>query len=75
MPAVGVIVLYAGDPRRVREVLEPLTELRAAGRQPGAADAVRRACSSCSTPPAVQGMHNYWSGDFLTGFPDEAIDT
>ena len=25
-------------------------------------------------PANPQGMHNYWSGDFLTGLPDEAID-
>ena len=24
--------------------------------------------------PNPKGMHNYWSGDFLTDFPDEAID-
>ena len=30
--------------------------------------------SNCSTPPIPHGLRNYWTGDFITGLPDEAID-
>jgi FAD/FMN-containing dehydrogenase len=74
MPAVGVILVYAGDPEEGARVLEPLT-----GFGPPAVNLVQPmpyvALQQLLDPPAVPGMHNYWSGDFLTGFPDEAIDT
>ena len=73
-PAVGVILLYAGDPEEGARVLEPLT-----GFGPPAVSLVQPmpyvAVQQLLDPPNPKGMHNYWSGDFLTGFPDEAIDT
>jgi len=73
MPAVGVIVLYAGDVEEGRGVLEPLTSFG-----PPAVDLVQPmpyvAVQQLLDPPNQKGMHNYWSGDFLAEFPDEAID-
>jgi FAD/FMN-containing dehydrogenase len=73
MPAVGVILLYAGDPDEGRRVLEPLTSFG-----PPAVDLVQpmpyTAIQQLLDHPNPKGMHNYWSGDFLTDFPDEAID-
>jgi FAD/FMN-containing dehydrogenase len=74
MPAVGVLVLYAGDPEEGARVLEPLTSFG-----PPAVNLVQPmpyvAVQQLLDPPNQKGMHNYWSGDFLTDFPDEAIDT
>lgn len=74
MPAVGVIVLYAGDVEEGRTVLEPLTSFG-----PPAANLVQPmpyvAVQQLLDPPNQKGMSNYWSGDFLAEFPDEAIET
>ena len=73
MPAAGVIVLYVGDVEEGRRVLEPLTAFG-----PPAADLVGPmpyvAVQQLLDAPNPKGMHNYWSGDFLAEFPDEAID-
>ncbi|MBW8901921.1 MAG: FAD-binding oxidoreductase [Massilia sp.] len=73
MPAVGVIITYAGDPEEGARVVEPLTSFG-----PPAANLVQPmpyvAVQQLLDAPNPKGMHNYWSGDFLTEFPDEAID-
>ena len=73
MPAVGVVVLYAGDPDEGARVVEPLTSFG-----PPAANLVQPmpyvAVQQLLDPPNQKGMHNYWSGDFLSEFPDEAVD-
>jgi FAD/FMN-containing dehydrogenase len=72
-PVVGVIVCYAGAPEEGEEALRPLREFG-----PPALDMVapmpyvdlqRLIDSSYPT-----GMRNHWTGDFLSGLPDEAID-
>lgn len=74
MPAVGVILLYAGEVEEGRAVLEPLTSFG-----PPAANLVQPmpyvAVQQLLDPPNQKGMSNYWSGDFLADFPDEAIET
>jgi FAD/FMN-containing dehydrogenase len=74
MPAVGVILLYAGDVEEGRRVLEPLTSFG-----PPAANLVQPmpyvAVQQLLDPPNQKGMSNYWSGDFLEEFPDEAVET
>lgn len=74
MPAVGVILLYAGDVEEGRAVLEPLTSFG-----PPAANLVQPmpyvAVQQLLDPPNQKGMSNYWSADFLAEFPDEAIET
>jgi FAD/FMN-containing dehydrogenase len=73
MPAVGVIITYAGDPDEGARVVEPLTSFG-----PPAANLVQPmpyvAVQQLLDAPNPKGMRNYWSGDFLTEFPDEAID-
>lgn len=74
MPAVGVILLYAGDVEEGRAVLEPLTSFG-----PPAANLVQPmpyvAVQQLLDPPNQKGMSNYWSADFLAELPDEAIET
>ena len=73
MPAVGVIITYAGDPDEGARVVEPLTAFG-----PPAGDLVGPmpyvVVQQLLDAPNPKGMHNYWSGDFLTEFPDAAID-
>jgi FAD/FMN-containing dehydrogenase len=73
MPAVGVLLLYAGNVEEGRRVLEPLTSFG-----PPAVDLVQpmpyTAVQQLLDPPNQKGMHNYWSGDFLKEFPDEAVE-
>jgi FAD/FMN-containing dehydrogenase len=72
-PACGVILLYTGDLEEGQRVLEPLTSFG-----PPAANLVGPmpyvAVQQLLDPPNQKGMHNYWSGDFLASFPDEAIE-
>ena len=73
-PVVGVLICYNGDPDEGREVLAPLLEFgppAMAMVQPMPYVAVQQLID----PGNPKGMSNYWSGDFLTGLPDEAIDT
>src|SRR4051794_2169187 len=72
-PACGVILCYAGDAEEGARVLEPLT-----GFGPPAANLTGPmpyvAVQQLLDPPNPKGMHNYWSGDLLAEFPDEAIE-
>jgi len=72
MPACGVVLLYVGDIEEGQRVLEPLTSFG-----PPAVNLVGPmpyvAVQQLLDPPNQKGMHNYWSGDFLQEFPDEAI--
>jgi FAD/FMN-containing dehydrogenase len=72
-PAVGIVVCYAGPIEEGEAALRPLREFG-----PPAADLV-------APIPYVElqrlidagypaGMRNYWTGDFLSGLPDEAIE-
>ena len=72
-PVVGVVVCYAGPVEEGRRALRAAARVRPAGDRPGRADAVRgpAAAHRCGYPA---GMRNYWTGDFLTGLPDEAIE-
>lgn len=72
-PAVGVIVCWSGGLDEGDRVLAPL---RAFG--PPAVDLVQpmpyTAVQQLLDEGNPSGMHNYWSGDFLTALPEEAID-
>ena len=72
-PACGVLLCYAGDPEEGARVMDPLTSFG-----PPAANLVGPmpyvAVQQLLDPPNPKGMHNYWSGDFLAEFPDEAIE-
>ncbi len=72
-PVVGVIVCYAGPVEEGEEALRPLREFG-----PAALDTVGPmpylALQQLIDPGYPAGMRNYWTGDFLTGLPDEAIE-
>jgi FAD/FMN-containing dehydrogenase len=72
-PVVGIIVCYNGDPDEGRRVLAPLLEFG-----PPAVNLVQPmpyvAVQQLIDEGAPEGMHNYWSADFLRELPDEAID-
>ena len=72
-PVVGVVAAYAGPIEEAEEALRTLRELG-----PPALDMVEpipyvalQQLFDADYPP---GMRHYWTGDFLTGLPDEAID-
>lgn len=72
-PAVGVILCYNGDPAEGARVMEPLVEFgppAVAMVQPMPYVAIQQLIDE----PAPKGMRNYWTADFLTGLPDEAIE-
>lgn len=73
-PCVGVLICYNGDPDEGRRVLAPLLEFG-----PPAVSMVDAmpyvAVQQLIDPANPAGMHNYWSGDFLSELSDEAIDT
>ena len=56
------------------EALRPLREFGPPALDMVRADARTWPYSSSSTPTTRPGMRHYWTGDFLTGLPDEAID-
>jgi len=72
-PVVGVIVCYAGP---VDEGEQALAALREFG--PPAVDMVGPmpyvAVQQLLDPDYPAGMRNYWTGDFLSGLPGEAIE-
>ena len=72
-PVVGVIACYAGPVEEGEEALRPLREFG-----PPALDMVEPmpyvALQQLIDSSYPAGMRNYWTGDFLTGLPDEAIE-
>ncbi len=72
-PAVGVIICYAGPVEDAEEAMRPLTEfgppaLAMVGPMPYVQ------IQKLIEPGSPEGMRNYWSADFLSGLPDEAIE-
>lgn len=72
-PALGMAMMYAGDPDEGETIAKPLRALRPA------MDGIRRlpyvefqAILDATAPP---GQRNYARGEFLPALPDEAIDT
>lgn len=73
-PCVGVILCYNGDVEEGRRVMAPLLEFgepAVSMVQPMPYVAVQQLIDA----PSPKGMRNYWTADFMTGLPDEAIDT
>jgi FAD/FMN-containing dehydrogenase len=72
-PVIGVVCCYAGPVEDGEKAFAPLREFG-----PPALDIVSPmpyvAVQQLLDPPAVPGMQNYWSADFYSGLPDEAID-
>jgi FAD/FMN-containing dehydrogenase len=73
-PVVGVVVSYAGPTEDGEKALAPLREFG-----PPAADLVQPmpylALQRLIDDGNPKGMRNYWAADFLSGLPDEAIET
>ncbi|MFH8759322.1 FAD-binding oxidoreductase [Streptomyces atroolivaceus] len=65
----AVLVTYAGTEAELRDVAAPLLALE---REAEMIDAIDYADLQCmlDDPP---GMRNYWSAEYLDGFPDEAV--
>ena len=72
-PVLGIVVGWAGDPEEGRELLKPLVDYG-----PPAITMVDAmpytAFQALLEPSAPKGMRNYWTADFLSDLPDEAID-
>jgi FAD/FMN-containing dehydrogenase/pimeloyl-ACP methyl ester carboxylesterase len=72
-PVVGMVVCYAGPVEEGEEALRPLR-----GFGPPAVDMVEpmpyTAVQKLIDPSFPAGLRNYWTGDFLTGLPDDAIE-
>jgi FAD/FMN-containing dehydrogenase len=72
--AIGIGGVYVGDLSQGERVLRPMREFG-----PPAADIFRRMPYSEAQTMAdflwPRGSHNYWKSSYLTGLPDEAIDT
>jgi FAD/FMN-containing dehydrogenase len=71
-PAVGIICCYAGDPADAPAAYAPLLDLGPAMAmvQPMPYVAVQQLIE----PGNPKGKLNYWTADFYSGLPDDAID-
>jgi FAD/FMN-containing dehydrogenase len=72
-PVAGVIVCYAGPPEDGADALRPLREFG-----PPALDTIQpmpyTGLQRLIEDGYPHGMRNYWTGDFLGGLPEEAIE-
>jgi FAD/FMN-containing dehydrogenase len=72
-PVVAVVVCYAGPVEEGEEVMRPLREFG-----PPALDMVQPmpyvAVQQLIDAANPSGMQNYWTAEFLTELPDEAVD-
>ena len=73
-PVIGIVACYVGPVEDGERAFAPLREFG-----PPAIDLVGPmpyvAVQQLLDPPAVKGMQNYWTADFFSGLPDDAIDT
>jgi hypothetical protein len=73
-PIIGIVVCYAGDPDDGARAFAPLLEFG-----PPAINLVQPmpyvAVQQLIDDSSPKGMLNYWSGDFISALPDEALDT
>jgi FAD/FMN-containing dehydrogenase len=71
--ALGVAALYVGDPAQGERVVAPLKALRPE------VDLIQpmpyTAFQAILDPSAPKGYRNYWRGEYMSRFGDEAIDT
>jgi FAD/FMN-containing dehydrogenase/pimeloyl-ACP methyl ester carboxylesterase len=72
-PVVGVVACYVGPVEEGEDALRPLREFG-----PPALDMVEPmpyvALQTLFDADYPKGLRNYWTGDFLSGLPDEAIE-
>jgi FAD/FMN-containing dehydrogenase len=72
-PILGMVGMYVGDPDEGTSVVQPLKDLGPdldlIGPMP------YTEFQAILDPGNQPGFRNYWRGEYLTGLPDEAIDT
>jgi hypothetical protein len=72
-PALGVAVLYVGDPEDGAAAVQPLKDLRPDLDHIGPMQYTAfQAALDATAPP---GMRSYWRGEYLHSLSDDAIDT
>ena len=71
-PVLGMVIVYCGDPEEGRHVMAPLFDLGPAVEMVGPMPytAVQQLIEGGNQP----GFRNYWTADFLSELPDEAIE-
>ncbi|MBL8482188.1 MAG: FAD-binding oxidoreductase [Rhodocyclaceae bacterium] len=71
--ALGMAVMYVGNPEDGKAIVQPLKDLRPA------VDLIQpmpyTVFQSLLDPMAPKGYRSYWRGEYCKGFPDGAIDT
>jgi FAD/FMN-containing dehydrogenase len=72
-PALGVAVLYVGDPDDGARAVRPLKDLEPVVDHIGTMQYT--AFQAALDPTAPPGMRSYWRGEYLRNLPDGAIDT
>src|SRR3954447_6755285 len=72
-PVLGIVATYCGDPAAGDAAFAPLLGLEPAVAMVGPMPYT--AVQKLLEPSAPEGMRNYWSADFLSGLPDDAIET
>jgi FAD/FMN-containing dehydrogenase len=72
-PALGIAALYVGDPEAGAAALQPLKDLHPDLDHIGLMSYA--AFQAALDPTAPPGLRSYWRGEYLTGLPDDAIDT
>jgi hypothetical protein len=71
--ALGMAVLYVGDPEEGASVVQPLKDL---GPDLDHIEPMPyTAFQAVFDPFAPKGMRSYWRGEYMSGLPDEAIAT
>lgn len=72
-PIVGIVGMYVGDPDEGSPVVQPLKDL---GPDLDLIAPMPYTEFQAILDPGNQpGFRNYWRGEYLTGLPDDAIDT
>ena len=72
-PVIGIVCCYSGSVEDGEEAMRPLRELPYIGVdlvQPMPYVAVQQLLD----PPNPKGLQNYWTADFFSALPDEAVD-
>ncbi len=70
--ALGVAVIYVGDPEEGAGAVQPLKDLRP--EVDGIGPMPYTAFQAALDPVAPPGLRSYWRGEYMSTFPDEAID-
>jgi FAD/FMN-containing dehydrogenase len=70
--ALGIAVLYAGDPADGASLVQPLRDLRPAVDHIGPMPYT--VFQGVTDPAAPPGFRNYWRGEYLRALADDAID-